>query len=64
MLSALLNDAKLPDACDRAGAFVKDCIAYTAAQQTDPMHGVQFEKLLHQLIEGGNQTGTGIAGDH
>ena len=43
MLSALLNDAKLPEACDRAGAFVKDCIAYSAAQQTDPMHGVQFE---------------------
>ena len=64
MLGALLNGAKLAEACDRAGEFVKDCIAYTAAQQTDPMHGVQFEKLLHQLIEGGNQTGTGIAGDH
>ena len=50
MLSALLNGAKLADACDRAGEYVKDCIAYTAAQQTDPMHGVQFEKLLQKLI--------------
>ena len=50
MLSALLNGAKLADACDRAGEYVKDCIAYTAAQQTDPMHGVQFEKLLYKLI--------------
>ena len=32
------------------GEYVKDCIAYTAAQQTDPMHGVQFEKLLYKLI--------------
>ena len=30
--------------------FVKDCIAYTAAQHTDPMHGVQFEKLLPRLF--------------
>ena len=64
MLSTLLNGAKLADACDRAGEFVKECIAYTAAQQTDPMHGVQFEKLLCQLTEGGDKSGTGIAGDH
>ena len=52
MLAALLNGDKLADACEFAGEFVKDCIAYTAAQQTDPMHGVQFEKLLPRLIGG------------
>ena len=52
MLAALLNSDKLADACEFAGEFVKDCIAYTAAQQTDPMHGVQFEKLLPRLIDG------------
>ena len=52
MLAALLNGDKLADACEFAGEFVKDCIAYTAAQQTDPMHGVQFEKLLPRLIDG------------
>ena len=50
MLAALLNGDKLADACEFAGEFVKDCIAYTAAQQIDPMHGVQFEKLLYKLI--------------
>ena len=40
----------LADACALAGEFVKDCIAYTAAQHTDPMHGVQFEKLLPRLF--------------
>ena len=52
MLAALLNGDQLADACEFAGEFVKDCIAYTAAQQTDPMHGVQFEKLLPRLIDG------------
>ena len=56
MLGALLNDQSLADACDRAGVFVRDCIAYTAAQQTDPMHGVQFEKLLHQIVLQPEQT--------
>ena len=50
MLGALLNGPSLPAACERAGEYVKDCIAYTAEQQTDPMHGVQFEKLLYKLI--------------
>ena len=50
MLGALLNGHSLPAACERAGEYVKDCIACTAEQQTDPMHGVQFEKLLYKLI--------------
>ena len=49
MLGALLNGAALPAACAQAGEFVKDCIAYTAAQHTNPMYGVQFEKLLPRL---------------
>lgn len=52
MLSAMLNDVTLEDACELAGEYVKDCIAYTMAQQTDPMHGVQFEKVLPRLIDG------------
>ena len=50
VLGALLNGRALADACALAGEFVKDCIAYTAAQHTDPMHGVQFEKLLPRLF--------------
>ena len=50
VLGALLNSRALADACALAGEFVKDCIAYTAAQHTDPMHGVQFEKLLPRLF--------------
>lgn len=50
MLGALLNGKPLAAACAQAGEFVKDCIAYTAAQHTDPMHGVQFEKLLGHLF--------------
>ena len=50
MLGALLNGKPLAEACAQAGEFVKDCIAYTAAQHTDPMHGVQFEKLLGHLF--------------
>lgn len=62
MLSALLNGTGLVEACAQAGDFVKDCIAYTAAQQTDPMHGVQFEKLLGKLIGGKNETKRGTQG--
>ena len=49
MLGALLGGAKLRDACVKAGEFVRDTIAYTAEQHTDPNFGVQFEKLLPQL---------------
>ena len=49
MLGALLSGAKLRDACVKAGEFVRDTIAYTAQQHTDPNFGVQFEKLLPQL---------------
>ena len=33
----------------KAGEFVRDTIAYTAQQGTDPNFGVQFEKLLPYL---------------
>ena len=46
---ALLGGAKLRDACVKAGEFVRDTIAYTAQQGTDPNFGVQFEKLLPYL---------------
>ncbi len=59
MLGALLNGVSLAAACEQAGEYVKDCIAYTMAQQTDPMHGVQFEKLLYRLIDGSYRRGDG-----
>ena len=49
MTGALLGGAKLRDACVKAGEFVRDTIAYTAQQGTDPNFGVQFEKLLPYL---------------
>ena len=49
MLGALLGGSKLRDACVEAGEFVRDTIAYTAQQGTDPNFGVQFEKLLPRL---------------
>lgn len=52
MLSELLGGAGMRDACELAGEYTKDCIAYTMQQQTDPMHGVQFEKVLPRLIDG------------
>lgn len=36
MLGALLGGAKLRDACVKAGEFVRDTIAYTAQQGTEP----------------------------
>ncbi len=56
MLGALLNNVTLEQACDFAGEYVKDCIAYTAAQQTEPMNGVQFEKLLSKITGAKNET--------
>lgn len=56
MLSALLDNAALEQACNFAGEYVKDCIAYTAAQQTEPMNGVQFEKLLNRITGAWNET--------
>ena len=49
-LGELLGGATLRSACVRAGEFVRDTIAYTAEQHTDPNFGVQFEKLLPRLI--------------
>lgn len=50
LLGSLLCGNKLQEACREAGEYVADCIEYTEKQQTDPMHGVQFEKLLAKLI--------------
>lgn len=49
MLGTLLNGAGLLKSCETAGAFVKDCIAYTVRQKADPVYGVQFEPLLWKL---------------
>ncbi len=49
MLGSLLNGDTLEKSCTHAGEFVRDCLEYTSAQHTDPMHGVQFEKLLGKL---------------
>ena len=37
---------------------------YTAAQQTTPMHGVQFEKLLYPLVGGCDEAQGRTEGDH
>lgn len=50
LLSYLLNGATLQMAVVLASHFVRDAIAYTAHQGTNPMHGVQYEKLLSQMI--------------
>ena len=50
MLGELLGGATLRSACVRAGEFVRDTIAYTAEQHTDPNFGVQFEKRLAQVL--------------
>ncbi len=49
LLGSLLGGASLTDSAAKAGTFVCACIGYTAAQHTDPMHGVQFEPLLGRL---------------
>ncbi len=50
MLGSILNGSPLEAACIKAEEFVKDCIKYTASQHTDPDYGVQFEKLLKNLL--------------
>ena len=49
LLGGLLAGGGLTDSAAKAGAFVRECIAFTAARHTDPMHGVQFEPLLYRL---------------
>lgn len=51
LLGGLLGGDGLTDAARRAAGFVRDCIAHTAAQNTDHMHGVQFEPLLAKLAD-------------
>ncbi len=51
MLGFLLNGGTIENASKLAGEFVKDCIEYTAFQHTNPMYGVQFEKLLGKLTD-------------
>lgn len=49
LLGGLLAGGTLTGSAAQAGAFVRECIAFTAARRTDPMHGVQFEPLLGRL---------------
>lgn len=49
LLGGLLSGDGLTESAARAGGFVRECIAFTAARGTDPMHGVQLEPLLHRL---------------
>ncbi len=50
MLGDILNGSTPETACTKAGEFIKTCIEYTASEHTDPNYGVQFEKLLGNLI--------------
>lgn len=49
LLGQILCDKSLIDSASLAVDFVKRCISYTASKNTDKMHGVQFEPLLHTL---------------
>lgn len=49
LLGSLLDGQGLTDSAMRAGTFVQECIAFTAARGTDPMWGVQLEPLLGRL---------------
>lgn len=49
LLGGLLAGGALTSSAARAGSFVRECIAFTAARHTDPMHGVQLEPLLGRL---------------
>lgn len=51
LLGSLLRGETLTASAARAGSFVRDAIAFTAARGTDPMYGVQFEPLLYKLTE-------------
>lgn len=49
LLGQILCDKPLSQSAIIAADFVKRCISYTADKNTDKMHGVQFEPLLHTL---------------
>ncbi len=49
LLGQILCDKSLSESAALAADFVKRCITYTASKNTDRMHGVQFEPLLHTL---------------
>ncbi len=50
LLGALLSGRALTESAAQAAAFVRACIAFTVGRGADPMHGVQFEPLLGQLL--------------
>lgn len=50
LISNLLSGNDLYESAKHAAFFVRDCIEYTASQNTYNMYGVQFEKLLHTLL--------------
>lgn len=51
LLGRMLCGDSVAAASEFAGEFVRDCIIYTMAQQTDPACGVQFECLVGQLTQ-------------
>lgn len=50
LLGGLLRGGALTESAARAAAFVRSCIAFTVSRGGDPMHGVQFEPLLGELL--------------
>lgn len=46
------DNCTLEEAVTGAAHFVRDCAEYTFEQNSPPIEGVQFEKLLYKLTEG------------
>ena len=51
LLGELLRGGALTASAAKAAAFVRRCIAYTAAKHSDPVYGVQLEPLLGELLK-------------
>ena len=51
LLGSLLNGAPLPQSMERAVSFVQTCAAATLELGTPILDGVQFEPLLHLLMD-------------
>ena len=51
LLGSLLKGAPLPQSMERAVSFVQTCAAATLELGTPILDGVQFEPLLHLLMD-------------
>lgn len=52
LTGGLTRGGSLTDSARRAADFVRECIAFTAAEGTENLYGVQFETQLWRLLPG------------